>query len=116
MGRGRGSAVPPWFSKERIVSTSVKVMAVFVARAGKAEELRALLAGMVSPTRAELGNVEYNLWRDKADLGRFVLDERYRDDTAVAAHHATAHYAHYLATITNLADRTALVLEPLEVA
>ena len=91
-------------------------MAVFVARAGKAEELRALLAGMVLPTRAERGNLQYDLWRDKADLGRLVLEERYRDDAAVAAHRATAHYTIYLATINDLAERTALVLDPLDVA
>src|SRR5262245_22560841 len=67
------------------MATSVKVMAILVARPGKAEELRALLAGMVSPSRAEQGNLQYNLWRDKADLGRFVLDERYLDNAAVAA-------------------------------
>ena len=56
------------------MATSVKVMAILVARPGKAEELRALLAGMVSPSRAEQGNLQYNLWRDKADRGRFVLN------------------------------------------
>lgn len=98
------------------MSTSVKVMAVLVARPGKTEELGALLAGMVSPSRAESGNLQYNLWRDKADLGRFVLDERYLDDAAVAAHRATPHFTNYLSKINDLAERTALVLDPVEVA
>jgi len=98
------------------MATSVKVMAILVARPGKAEELRALLAGMVSPSRAEQGNLQYNLWRDKADLGRFVLDERYLDNAAVAAHRATPHFKNYLSKINDLAERTALVLDPLEVA
>jgi len=98
------------------MATSVKVMAILVARPGKAEELRALLAGMVSPSRAEQGNLQYNLWRDKADRGRFVLDERYLDNAAVAAHRATPHFKNYLSKINDLAERTALVLDPLEVA
>ena len=98
------------------MATSVKVMAMLVARPGKAEALRALLAGMVSPSRAEQGNLQYNLWRDKADLGRFVLDERYLDNAAVAAHRATPHFKNYLSKINDLAERTALVLDPLEVA
>ena len=98
------------------MATSVKVMAMLVARPGKAEALRALLAGMVSPSRAEQGNLQYNLWRDKADRGRFVLDERYLANAAVAAHRATPHFKNYLSKINDLAERTALVLDPLEVA
>ena len=98
------------------MSSSVNVVAILVALPGKAEELRALLAGMVSPSRAEPGNSQYNLWRDKADLGRFVIEERYLDDAAAAAHHATPHYKNYLSKINDLAERTAVVLEPLEVA
>ena len=98
------------------MATSVKVMAILVARPGKAEELRALLAGMVSPSRAEQGNLQYNLWRDKADRGHFVLDERYLANAAVAAHRATPHFKNYLSKINDLAERTALMLDPLEVA
>ena len=98
------------------MATSVKVMAILVARPGKAEELRALLAGIVSPSRAEQGHLQYNLWRDKADRGRFVLDERYLDNAAVAAHRATPHFKNYLSKINDLAEHTALVLDPLEVA
>ena len=98
------------------MSATVKVVAVLVARPGKADELRALLAGMVSPSRAESGNLQYNLWQDNADRRRFVVEERYRDDAAAAAHHATPHFTHYLSTIGDLAERTALVLDPLEVA
>jgi len=97
------------------MSTSVKVIAVLVARPGKAEELTGLLAGMVGPSRAEQGNLQYDLWRDKAEGGRFVVEERYRDNVAAAAHHATAHFAHYLSRINDLAARTALELEPFDV-
>ena len=92
----------------------VNVVAILVARPGKAEELRALLAGMVNPSRAEQGNLQYNLWRDKADLGRFVIEERYLDDAAAAAHHASPHYKNYLSKINDLAERTALALDPLD--
>ena len=98
------------------MSTPVNVVGILVARPGKAEELRALLTGMVSPSRAEPGNSQYNLWRDKADLERFVIEERYLDDAAAAAHHASPHYKNYLSKINDLAERTAVVLEPLEVA
>ena len=98
------------------MSTIVKVMGILVARPGRTEELKVLLGGMVAPSRGEPGNLQYNLWRDQADPARFVTDERYRDDAAVAAHHAAPHYKTYLSKIHDLAERTALVLDPLEVA
>ncbi len=80
------------------------------------EELRALLDGMVVPSRAEPGNLQYDLWRDHADAGRFVLEELYTDDAAVAAHHATPHFEKYSSRINELAERTFMMLDPIEVA
>jgi len=95
---------------------SVKIIAILVARRGRIEELRALLDGLVVPSRAEPGNLQYNLWRAHADAGRFVLEELYSDDAAVAAHHATPHFENYLSRIDGLAERTVMMLDPLEVA
>jgi quinol monooxygenase YgiN len=99
-----------------IMSTPAKIIAILVARRGMAEELRALLDGMVIASRTEPGNLQYNLWRDHADAGRFVLEELYTDDEAVAAHRATPHFEKYLSKINDLAERTAIMLDPLEVA
>src|SRR5262244_1270812 len=96
--------------------TPVKTVAILVARRGLAEELKALLGSMVVPSRAEPGNLRYDLWRDHSDAGRFVLEELYTDDEAVAVHRATPHYGSYLSKINDLAERTFLLLDPLEVA
>lgn len=97
------------------MSNQVKVIAGFTARQQKIEELRTLLDSMVAPSRAEAGNLRYDLWRDQAAPDRLVLDELYRDAEAVAAHRAAAHYQQYLSAIGVLAERTAYVLNPLEV-
>lgn len=94
----------------------VKVLAILVARPGKGGELRTLLDGMVAPSRKEPGNLRYDLWRDQADPDRFVLDELYADDDAVAAHRATPHFQSYVSAIGDLAERTALALDPAAVA
>ena len=98
------------------MATPVKIVAILVAKPGRAEELRALLDGMVVSSRAEPGNLQYDLWRDHADAARFVLMELYADEAAVAAHRASPHFKNYLAKINDLAERTAIVLDPLEVA
>ncbi len=46
---------------------------------------------------------------------RYVLDELYRDAAAVEAHRQTPHYQDYLVRIPELAERTAWVLEAVEV-
>lgn len=74
------------------MSNHAKVIAILVARSGKRGELRTLLDGMVAPSRKESGNLRYDLWRDQADPNRFVLDELYADDDAVAAHRGTPHF------------------------
>ncbi|MFS8037165.1 putative quinol monooxygenase [Xanthobacter sp. AM11] len=97
------------------MTPTVKIVAILVARPGKAEELEALLGGMAGPSRAEPGNLRWDIWRDQADAARFVLDELYVDNAAVAAHRETAHFKAYLARIADLAERTAYVADPVSI-
>ncbi len=94
----------------------VKIVAILTAKAGQAEALKVLLDGMTGPSRAEAGCLRYDMWRDKANAERFVLDELYVDDAAIAAHRETAHFKDYLAKIGDLAERSALVVDPVDVA
>lgn len=98
------------------MSQPVKIVAILKARRGRDAELKALLDGMIAPSRAETGNLRYDLWQDRADPACFVLDELYIDHAAVEAHRATPHFQTYLATIGDLAERTALVLDTVGVA
>lgn len=94
----------------------VKIVAILTARPGRAADLRTLLDSMTTPSRAEPGNLRYDLWQDRIDPARFVLDELYADDAAVAAHRASAHFGSYLSMIDDLAERTAVTLDPASVA
>jgi quinol monooxygenase YgiN len=94
------------------MSTIVKTIAILTARLGKAESLSALLHGMVPPCRGEPSNLAWNVWRDRSDPAKFVLDELYADDAALAVHRETPHYKDYLSKINGLADRTVLTLDP----
>jgi len=94
------------------MTTPVKVVALLTAHTGAADRLRALLDGMLAPSRAEPGNLRYDLWQDESAPNRFFLDELYVDAAAVTAHRATPHFQAYLATINDLAERTAVVLHP----
>lgn len=92
-----------------------KIMAILTARDGKSEELMALLATMVAPSRAEPGNLRWDIWRDVGDANRFVLDELYADAAAIDHHRATPHFQHYLSRVNDLATRIAVVAEPVQI-
>ncbi|MBP1841785.1 quinol monooxygenase YgiN [Rhizobium petrolearium] len=64
----------------------------------------------------EPGNLRWDVWRDQAKAGRYVLDELYVDNAAVAEHRDTPHFKDYLSKINDLAERNAFVLDPVLVA
>ncbi|PKA40055.1 antibiotic biosynthesis monooxygenase [Rhizobium sullae] len=94
----------------------VKIVAILAARPGKTNELKALLLGMVAASRAEPGNLRWDVWQDQTDPDRFVLDEFYTDEAAVATHRETPHFKNYVGKINDLAERTPLVLDPVKVS
>jgi quinol monooxygenase YgiN len=98
------------------VSESVKTIALFTAKEGREDDLRALLRSMASPSRAEPENLRYDLWREAEPPRRFVLDEMYTSAEAIAHHRATPHFQAYLARINDLADRIVVVLHVEDVA
>lgn len=93
-----------------------KITALLTAKTGKAAELQALLKEMVGPCRAEPGNLRWDIWQDRDDPDRFVLDELYIDDDAVAAHRASAHFKTYVSKIGDIAERTPVISKAFDVA
>jgi quinol monooxygenase YgiN len=110
------STAPTLSERNITMSLQVKTVAMLTAHAGKAAELRQLLDAMLAPSRAEPGNLRYDLWQDRDDPARFVLDELYVDADAVAAHRATPHFQAYASKISDLAERTAILLTPVAIA
>ena len=69
----------------------VHVIARFAAGEGKENQLRALLQGMLTPTRTESGCELYELY--ESDFrGRFYLYERWESQAALDRHMATPHF------------------------
>jgi len=86
----------------------VRVIARALAQDGKAAELKALLSGMIEPTRAEAGCKYYELFESNHP-GLFYFNELWESGAHLAAHAASAHFA------TIFAKAEALLKEPLEV-
>jgi quinol monooxygenase YgiN len=102
-------------NEERLTMEFV-VIAQYRVRAGEEDKVEAALREMVAPTRAEPGNLDYQVFRDPGDPAFFVLYERYADAAAFDEHKASGHFATWLAgqVLPRLAGRVRLDLVPLE--
>jgi quinol monooxygenase YgiN len=86
----------------------VRVIARFVAGNGKEDRLRAVLQGMLAPTRAESGCKLYELYESNSE-GRFYIYEIYESQAALDQHAASPHFKHLEQTVGDL------LREPFEV-
>ncbi len=74
-----------------MASEAVRVVARITAKADKADELKAVLLGLIAPTRAEHGCISYQLCQNKSDPCDFVFVEEWTAAGAIEAHMTTAH-------------------------
>jgi quinol monooxygenase YgiN len=88
--------------------SEVRVIAKFVARKGKENQLRSLMQSMLAPTRAEAGCKLYELYESDTK-GRFFYYERWASEAALDQHIATPHFRQLKET------GAALVAEPFEI-
>ena len=95
----------------------VKVVALLTANPGGDDALIAAARICAAASRAEPGVLHYELWREADGERRFVFNELYVDDTAVAAHMASDHFAAFGVAVRDLAvaSPTIIVTHPVDV-
>ncbi|TKC92343.1 antibiotic biosynthesis monooxygenase [Trinickia terrae] len=90
--------------------SEISVVAVNVAKAGKEDELAALLSGLIAPTANDAGMIRYELHRDLDDPGIFVFHEIWESRKALDAHLSTEHIARYRQLSPDLVERKELFI------
>jgi quinol monooxygenase YgiN len=83
---------------------TLRVVAHFRAQEGKGADLGEVRQGLVEPTRAEPGNISYELLASLDDDRNFTFVEEYQDDDALDAHFKTPHIEAALARLPELLD------------
>jgi len=73
------------------MAATVYVVARYVAKPGKDEEVKSILMTLVAPSRREIGCYQYDLLRNAADPRDFCFVERWEGDKALDDHAASAH-------------------------
>lgn len=89
------------------------VIAYMKATPGKEDELRAALTALVEPTRAEEGNVTYQLNEVIDEPGRFFFYENWASPALLEQHLAAPHIAELLAKAPEMLDESGLTVHQL---
>lgn len=85
------------------------VVAHLISKHDTINETRAVLLGLIEPTRAEVGCIRYDLHQNTLDPTDFTFVEEWTDDAALDAHLASEHL---LLARERLAD---LLAEPADI-
>jgi len=83
---------------------TLRVIAHLRAQEGKGAELGEALKGLIDPTRAEPGNVSYELLASLDDERDYAFVEEYQDGDALDAHMNTPHVQAAMAAMPELVD------------
>lgn len=70
----------------------VVIVAKFMAQPGKADELKKVLSACVPGSRAEEGNVHYDLYRSVEDGNVFLFHESWKSQQAIDSHGEQPHF------------------------
>jgi quinol monooxygenase YgiN len=81
----------------------IRVMARALARAGKEDQLRNTLVGMLTPTRAEQGCRLYELYESR-NRGLYYFYEKWESQDALERHIETPHYKQLAQDVRDLLE------------
>jgi quinol monooxygenase YgiN len=73
------------------VHESLTVIAHIRAKPGQESRVREILQGLLSPTRAEAGCINYDLHQSQTDPAVFVFYENWTSEAHLEAHAKSAH-------------------------
>jgi len=80
------------------------VVARFRAKEGREDAVKAVLLGLVAPTRRELGCYQYDLLQNPSDRSDFCFVERWEHDRSLDQHLATDHVKKAIEQVADLLE------------
>lgn len=83
---------------------TVHVVARYLAKPGKEDEVKAVLTALIAPSRREVGCYQYDLLVNPKDPRDFCFVERWDHDKALDQHGETAHVKAARAQVEGLVE------------
>jgi quinol monooxygenase YgiN len=85
-----------------MTNQTIHVVARFVAIPNKVEELKAILLGLIEPTRLEAGVIKYELLQNQSEPTDFTFVEEWESAAALDTHLASPHLQAAIAKLEGL--------------
>ena len=82
----------------------ISKIAFFAARSGQEDRLGEHLLSLVAPSRAEAGNLRYEIFQDASDDGLWIAIEDWRSKADFDVHMATGYVRAFLSQVPSLCD------------
>lgn len=92
----------------------IRIVAAFHVRPDAIEGFRSLASELVEGSRAEEGSIAYELYVVRDDVASFVVLEAWRDDDAIEAHNASAHFTTLIPRMVGLCTEPPSVVQYVE--
>jgi len=83
---------------------TIHVIARFIAKPGKEDQLKALLIAMVPPARRELGCYQYDLLLNASDAREFCFVEKWDGNPALDQHVDSKYFKTGLTNVEDLVE------------
>lgn len=75
----------------------ITIIAAFELKPECVEQFKTLAAECITGSRAEAGNVDYNLYVSKNSENKYFFIETWKDEQAIAQHNETPHFLKFAA-------------------
>jgi len=82
----------------------VVLVVKFEVKEGKKEEFLNVMDALVTGTRKEPGNIQYDLNSDVENSNKFVLFEKFEDQAALDFHNQAEHFVTYAPKLGDLCE------------
>jgi len=80
----------------------ITIIASFNVKADCADSFKKLACECIQASRKEEGNVDYHLYTGRDDKNKFFFVEVWKDEEAVKAHNASAHFQKFVSEFGSL--------------
>lgn len=88
----------------------IRIVASLKAKTAYAADVAQAVKQVVAPSRAEAGNLQYDLHQAVGEADTFVFFERWQSQDALDEHEKTAHFQRLLAQLEGKTEPMALQL------
>lgn len=92
----------------------ITIIAMFELKPECVDTFKALAAECIEASRKEEGNVSYNFYTGKEDKNKYFFVEVWKDDYAIAAHNASAHFQKFAGAFMPMLAKAPVIEQTVE--